>query len=180
MVVSRPLNSANRDSEYPADFMPFYLYGTENEMHISHMLVRSPNIAIYASSIGFSPVLPESVSLASAELILALLEVPEASKQPFPIENNLLPDPFFFREGEDFKVSIWEDPNPAWSAGPGLLRGLGDPMYTGTMTLGKHVVIDAEGPNKDRLSPPRVDEDSWQKELDAIGDVLNGSYVETD
>jgi len=182
VVVSRPLNSVNRDSDYPAEFMPFYLYGTEQGLHISHMLVRSPNIALSASNVKFSPDLPQAVCspINPTGFILGLSEVPEVSMQPFPTENSLLPNPFFFRAGKTFQVKVWKDPYGPWSAGPGLLNGLGTPLYTGTMTLGEHVAVDAKEPNKDLFSPDPPDIPSWQKQLDEIGAVLNGSYVEKD
>lgn len=179
VVKSRPLNSANRDSEYPAEFMPFYLYGTETEKHISHMLVRAPNITLSASNVTFDKDLNvEGRGLLRAGLILTLSEIPEASKQPFPM-GKPLPDPFFFGKGEEFKVDIWKDPKPPRSEGPGLLDRLGVPLHSCTMTLGKHVVVDADEPNKDRFSRIDVDSESWQKELDAIGNILSGSGSHT-
>ncbi|KAK9439934.1 pyridoxal-dependent decarboxylase domain protein [Metarhizium brunneum] len=176
VIKSRPLNSANQDGEYPAHFMPFYLYGTEKQKHISHVLVRAPNIDLSASDVSFSEPLPKAVNdLLGKGLILGLSDIPEASKQPMPVQNKLLPKNFFFGERKKLKVEVWEDPNESWSAGPGLLEGLKKKLYTGTMTLGHSVLVDAEGPNKDKFVRITVDSDSWQKELDAIAAVLSGS-----
>ncbi|KAJ6259313.1 pyridoxal-dependent decarboxylase domain protein [Drechslerella dactyloides] len=179
VVKSRPLNTANQDSEYPAEFTPFYLYGKE-ETHLSHMLTRAPNIALSASNPTFEPELPKEVCELLPKGVILTLSVPEASKQPFPMENKLLPDHFFFRRDETFDVKIFEDAKPARSAGPGLLKPLGKQLHECKMTLGKHVVVDAESLNKDRFSRINVDSDSWQKELDKIGNILSGEYRTAD
>lgn len=176
VVKSRPLNSANRDSEYPEQFMPFYLYGTETEKHISHILVRSPNIGLRASNVTFTPDLPATVTEHLPEgLILTIPEIHEASMQPFPMKNKDLPEDFFFQSGAEFTVAVREDKKPGRSEGPGLLEDLGPVLYHGKMTLGEQISVDAEEPNKDRFSRINVDSDSWQKELDEIGSVLKGS-----
>ncbi|KAF4971311.1 hypothetical protein FSARC_1830 [Fusarium sarcochroum] len=216
VVKSRPLNSIHRDIEYPDKFMPFYLYGTEQEMHISHMLVKSPNIALSASNVEFEPSLSgiDSEDLAKG-LILGLSEIPEASMQPFAEKNRDLSEQFFFRqyseeapeeapeEGQDgsedkdkeqgqekgqeeiivvkkegeFEVKIWKDPKDASAKGPGLLKGLGDPLYEGKLLLRGNVFVDAEGPNEDKLKDKKIESDSWQKKLDEIGSVLDGTHT---
>ncbi|GAO18709.1 hypothetical protein UVI_02053150 [Ustilaginoidea virens] len=176
VIKSRPLNTANQDQVYPSDYVPFYLYGAGEQKHITHMLVRSPNIALCGSNVSFSAPLPEEVSkMLPKGLILTLSEIPEASKQPLPVVNNLLPKNFFFGPRKSFQVDIWEDPNEAQSQGPGLLDDLTNKLYTGTMNLSEMVLVDAQGPNKDKFVRVTVDPDSWQKELDAIADVLSGS-----
>lgn len=45
------------------------------------------------------------------------------------------------------------------------------------MTLGEHIVVDAEEPNNDKFSRVTVDSEKWQKELDKIANVLNKSYI---
>ncbi|KAK6346656.1 hypothetical protein TWF696_006775 [Orbilia brochopaga] len=179
VVKSRPLNTANQDVEYPAEFTPFYLYGTAKEQHISHMLVRAPNIALSASNLVFEPELPSKVCdllSHSRGLILGLMDIPEASRQPFPMENKSLRRDLFFKKDETFNVKIWDDCNPVGGGGPNLLDRRGDLLHECKMTLGKYVVVDAEGPNKDRFSRINVDSDSWQKELDKIGNILSGEY----
>ncbi|KPM44453.1 hypothetical protein AK830_g2118 [Neonectria ditissima] len=177
VVKSRPLNSAHRDDEYPADFMPFYLYGTQQDTHISHMLVKAPNIALCASNLTFTPDLPEeSAPLLAEGLVLGLSEVPENAMQPFLEKNDNLPAGFFFGKGKQFQVKVWKDPKSPGEEGLGLLEDLGDPLYTGEVTLGGHVLVDAEGLNRDEfLDKPPVS-DSWQKELDKIGSMLDGTY----
>ncbi|KAK7420377.1 hypothetical protein QQX98_002800 [Neonectria punicea] len=177
VVKSRPLNSAHRDSEYPSDFMPFYLYGTEEETHISHMLVKAPNISLSANNLKFTPDLPEATLPLLAEgLILGISEIPEIAVQPFPPKNENLPKDFFFSKGRKFQAKIWKDPKSPKEDGPGLLEGLGDPLYTGEMTLGENVLVDVEGPNKDEFQDKPPVSDSWQEELNKIGSMLDGTY----
>ncbi|KAJ4254500.1 hypothetical protein NW762_010099 [Fusarium torreyae] len=211
VVKDRPLNSINRDMEYPEEFMPFYLYGTEKEMHISHMLIKSPNIALSASNVEFEPSLSDiDADDLARGLILGLSEIPEVSVQPFAEKNRDLSEQFFFRQyheelpektleenhvnGQDkdqqdheknkvvprkegeFGVKIWKDPKDATAAGPGLLKGLGEPLYNGTMFIRGNVFVDAEGPNEDKLKDKKIESDSWQKKLDEIGKVLDGTH----
>lgn len=82
---------------------------------------------------------------------------------------------FFFGAKKKFQVEVWDDPNDAWSNDPGLLNQLGNKLYTDTMALGSTVLIDAEGPNKDKFVRVTIDSDSWQKELDTITAILGGS-----
>ncbi|KAK4120312.1 hypothetical protein N657DRAFT_683668 [Parathielavia appendiculata] len=58
-VVSRPttititpvLKNRPLDATYPSCCMPFYLYGSPQEAHIDHVLVRSPDIVLSADSV---------------------------------------------------------------------------------------------------------------------------------
>ncbi|KAF5548963.1 L-tyrosine decarboxylase [Fusarium mexicanum] len=113
VVKSRPLNSIHREIDYPAEFMPFYLYGNEKEIHCSHMLVKSPNISLAANNITFDPSLSTEINhrqsvaeLLAEGMILGLSEIPEDSMQPFPERNQDLAEEFFFRQGQKLKVKI--------------------------------------------------------------------------
>ncbi|KAJ3544388.1 hypothetical protein NM208_g272 [Fusarium decemcellulare] len=182
VVKSRPLNSINRDNAYPDKFMPFYLYGTEREVHISHMLTKAPNVSLSASNVKFEPRLPDKVLKHLGEgLILGLSEIPEASMQPFVERNQDLPEEFFFAQKKRFAVEVWEDPNcdkkDQKRNGPKLLEKLGDSLYEGEITLGDNVFVDVEGPNKDKHKDKKVESDSWQKKLDEIGSMLDGTHT---
>ncbi|KAK6713596.1 hypothetical protein SNK04_004560 [Fusarium graminearum] len=178
MIKSRPLNSINRDIDYPDEFMPFYLYGSEDELHITHALVKSPNISLSASNVTFTPPLPSSVTgNLSQGLILGLVEIPEASMQPFAERNKDLGEDFFFSSKKEFKVSVWKDPKASDAEGPDLLKDLDDELYEGKMTLGENVFVDAEGPNEDQLKDIKVESDAWQRKLDEIGSVLDGTHT---
>ncbi|EWZ40549.1 hypothetical protein FOXYS1_14235 [Fusarium oxysporum] len=184
VVKSRPLNSIHREIDYPTDFMPFYLYGNEKEIHCSHMLVKSPNISLAANNITFNPSLSTEINhrqsvaeLLAEGMILGLSEIPEDSMQPFAERNQDLAEEFFFRQGQKFKIKIWKDPKDATAHGPGLLDDLGRHLYEGEMTLGENVFVDAEGPNEDKLKDRKVESDSWQRKLDEVGSLLDGTHV---
>ena len=51
VVKDRPLSSMHRDPDYPSGHMPFYLFGSGEQFHISHMLLRSPNIILNAGDV---------------------------------------------------------------------------------------------------------------------------------
>lgn len=177
VIKSRPLNSTNRDGSYPQTCMPFYLYGTNEAMHMSHMLVRDPNIDLAASNLTFSPPLPqEALQGLQQGLILTMSNFREETMQPFPPKNNDLPESFFFRQGCEFDVKIWRDPNPAEAQGPGLLDDLRDQLYTGKMALGGQVLVDVEGPNEDPFQTVAKVETAWRQKLDDVGEMLDGTY----
>lgn len=155
--------------------MPFYLYGTRQQKHISHILLRAPNIALSAGNVTFSPELPEkALQNLSNGLILKLTEKYEAAMQPFPTKNKDLPRHFFFRGNQKFKVKVYYDKKDNKEGGPDLLQDLEEVEYDGELTLNLDVDVDAEGPNKDELyEASNVDSTKWQEELDKIGNVLN-------
>ncbi|KAM0351849.1 hypothetical protein ACHAPU_002362 [Fusarium lateritium] len=164
--------------------MPFYLYGNEQEIHCSHILVKSPNIALAASNVKFTPSLASKIDhrqpladVLAEGLILGLSEIPEDSVQPFAERNQDLAEEFFFRQGQTFKVKIWKDPRDPAAEGPGLLEDLGKHLYEGEMTLGENVFVDVEGPNEDKLKDVKIESDSWQKKLDEIGSMLDGTHT---
>ncbi|GMG51297.1 unnamed protein product [Aspergillus oryzae var. brunneus] len=168
----RPLNSANREADYPEDYMPFYLYGSGKQWHISHMLLQAPNATFSAGNVKLDDKLVSSLNKGHAEkgAILALTEVPETPMQPFPTSKSELPACFFFQPDKKYKVKVWDDPNDASAAGPGLLEGLGEPIE-GTITLSKEIHIDLEWINKDPFErEDRVGK--WRDEFSQIGKKL--------
>ena len=176
VIKSRPLNSANRDPEYPRHYMPFYLYGTAKQKHVSHMLLKAPNAALSANDVlldrDLSAVVDEHLS---EGLILTLTDFREVTMQPFPTTNAAIdPATFFFRKGRKYGVKVYRDPNSASAAGPGLLEYLGSPIGQGTMELRDDVHVDVEGPNKDPFDHAPEPMEPWERELDQIEAVLNG------
>ncbi|KAF7340636.1 Pyridoxal-dependent decarboxylase domain protein [Mycena sanguinolenta] len=51
IIVNRRLDAVNLSRTYPADFMPFFLYGTKNQFHIDHALLASPNIVLNSDQV---------------------------------------------------------------------------------------------------------------------------------
>ncbi|GFF60363.1 L-2,4-diaminobutyrate decarboxylase [Aspergillus udagawae] len=176
IIKSRPINSSSHDPTYPQQYMPFYLYGYAKEKHISHMLLRAPNIALSASNVALSPELDQAIRPHLPEgLILTLSSIPEVSVQPCMIKNQDIPPYFFFQRKKQFKVTVWRDPRSPIAEGPGLLEGLRNPIGSGTMTLGNHVDVDAEEVNHNPADCLRIDPTPWQ-DFDRIGDILDGTY----
>ncbi|KAE8376158.1 pyridoxal phosphate-dependent transferase [Aspergillus bertholletiae] len=178
VVKSRPLNSANRDDHYPRHFMPFYLYGSQEQHHIAHMLLQAPNVSLSACDVKFNKALSKAVGarLGKSEgLILTLTDYREETMHPFPPKNDdhvLMSDDFFFRPKQKFKVKVYEDPKEDIAEGPGLIDSLRTPIAQGTMTLGEDVHVDVETLNEDPLEKVELDI-PWDSELDEIKDVLS-------
>lgn len=170
--------------------MPFYLYGDlddgASKLHIDHALLRSPNIQLTAPGVGLSFSSPphqvrENGGGSRNPLLLFLDDVREQTMQPFPDKNATLASlpNFFFREGAEFAVSVWEDPAAGCQDGQEVLEawerlGRGDGgdedllVGRGKMTLSCGVFVDAEWLNVDPYK--RVDPvGAWLKECEKIG-----------
>ncbi|KAE8327244.1 pyridoxal phosphate-dependent transferase [Aspergillus sergii] len=177
IVKSRPLNSANRDDHYPRHFMPFYLYGSQDQYHISHMLLQAPNVNLSACDVKLSEALSKTVRtrLSKGEgLILTLTGYREETMHPFPQKNDdavFTSDHFFFRPEQTFQVKVYEDPKADIAQGPGLIDNLGAPIARGEMKLGNDVHVDVEALNWDPLEKVELDV-PWDSELDKIEGVL--------
>ncbi|KAI3338448.1 pyridoxal-dependent decarboxylase domain-containing protein [Ustulina deusta] len=83
-IVSRPLNSKYRLKDYPPTFMPFYLYGSENEANIDHVITRAPNSQLSAGTCKLEWYQDQDPAIWSKPLVLLLEDVREAPMQPFP------------------------------------------------------------------------------------------------
>lgn len=81
VIVNDSLQSKDLDANYP-DRMPFYAYGTKNELHIDHLLRVSPNIQLNSDHIKnlFIPRLTEEQL--SKGVVLRIPLVREATMQP--------------------------------------------------------------------------------------------------
>ena len=153
--------------------MPFYLYGSQNEVNIDHILVRSPNIQLSANvKIETADTIPADVLAHGAILFAKGIE--EAAMQPFPAtEDNALAheSDFFFRPGQKFEVQVFEDRKGPDEAGPGLVDVKGaKALAEGTMTLGQDVYVDAYALNKDPFERVEGEEKfkKWKKVFDRI------------
>ncbi|KAI3231206.1 hypothetical protein DTO012A9_8158 [Penicillium roqueforti] len=178
VVKSRGLNSNFRDNHYPRNFMPFYLFGTKEQHHITHMLLQAPNINLSSSNIQLDKELHDKVAPRLGEgegLILALTDYREETMHPFPLDNNdraINSKGFFFRRGQTFNVKVYVDPKLATANGPGLLDELCTLVGRGKMTLGDDVHVDVTVLNADPFEDEEPDI-QWEEELDHITNVLN-------
>lgn len=198
IVKDRSLRSRYRDGSYPSSFFPFYLYGTPDDLIIDHVLVRAPSMNLSADGVKFEPEKEKKTlsteiektfslgsskkSLPSAALeqgALVLIEnISEASMQPFqstegPLGDSLGTDStFFFRSGQSFTVSVYEDPK-AWNEpGPGLVDVSSAKLIgKGTLTLGESRYVDSVQLNRDPFEIKDGDQKfkSWKKIFDSIG-----------
>ena len=158
--------------------MPFYVYGSQNEVNIDHILVRSPNIQLSATvAIDLLNTIPADVLAKGA--ILWANGIEEAAMQPFPAtEGNAFAreSDFFFRPGQKFQVQVFEDKKAVDATGPGL-ADVGDSkvLAEGTMTLGQDVYVDAYALNKDPFERLEGDEKfrKWKKVFDRIEQELH-------
>ncbi|KAF5641537.1 L-tyrosine decarboxylase [Fusarium sp. NRRL 52700] len=154
VVKSRSLDPSYHDLEYPGKHVPFYLYGSGEELHISHILLKSPNIALAASHVEFRPNFLKMeqygpvIDLLSEGLILGLMDVPEASIHPVAAMKDGTVRNSFFQPRKIFKVRIWKDPNSVVAQGPGLLENLGRHIYDGEMMLKDNIFVDFNNLNE--------------------------------
>ncbi|KAN0127422.1 Pyridoxal phosphate-dependent transferase [Lactarius tabidus] len=143
----RPLISRFLDPTYPSN-MPFYLYGTAQEMHIDHVLLRVPNTQLSAGEVTVELLEGErSVFVAGLKggLIAVADAIPEFLMQPLSASSLKS----LFHPGAKLAVSIYPDPNAAQSQGPGLCDQLREPIARGIITLGDNTFADAYMINAD-------------------------------
>ncbi|KAL9099527.1 MAG: hypothetical protein Q9163_004987 [Psora crenata] len=181
IVKDRSLKGRFCDESYPTNYVPFYLYGTAAYKNIDHILVRSPNIQLSADNVQLDLDKPLGDDALSKGPILCIEGISEAAVQPFqstegPLGDTLASDSgFFFRPGQSFKVSVYEDPKDVETSGPGLadvstMKLLG----TGSMKLGDETYVDSVQLNRDPFELKEGDEKfkAWKKVFDQIGKEL--------
>ena len=143
----RSLSSRYLDSTYPSN-MPFYLYGTAQEMHIDHVLLRVPNAQLSAGEVTVELVEGDRSDLVAGlkgGLIAVADAIPELLMQPLSAKGLKS----LFHPGAKLAVSIYRDRNAAKSQGPGLFDHLGEPIARGIITLGDNTFADAYMINAD-------------------------------
>ncbi|KAL4967037.1 pyridoxal phosphate-dependent decarboxylase family protein [Aspergillus stella-maris] len=171
IIKNRSLNARNRELNYPATYMPFYLYGSTAQPHISHVLLKSPNIELGAANVQLD--LDPNSTLDDDELargaILCLTDTLEAPMQPFAgTDGDNSTNDFFFRSGQKFKVKIWRDLKRGEESGPNLLPtdldGFGPELASGEVLIRSDVLVDAETINQDPFGDPTDDEasEAWR------------------
>ena len=137
VIKKRRLASNDLDISYPSK-MPFYLYGTPQELHIDHLLLRAPNAQISSGEVAIELVEgSQSVFTAGLKngLIVLADTLPERLMQP------LVADCLsrFFRPGAKLDVSVYHDQNQ----GRSLCDNLGEPIARAAITLGDNTFADA-------------------------------------
>ncbi|KAJ7325911.1 PLP-dependent transferase [Mycena albidolilacea] len=137
VVKERSLKSCYRDQQFSESCMPFYLFGTSQEQHIEHMLLRAPNVQISADRVQLD-VQPPLSAAQLAKGVLLQINRPERALQPPAADN---PPERMFRRGASFDVTIVDDTKPAVTHGPGLAAG-GNQLAKGKVTLAGDVHVD--------------------------------------
>ncbi|KAH9884505.1 PLP-dependent transferase [Cubamyces lactineus] len=137
VVKDRPLNSRWRDQKYPGGYTPFYLYGSQTEQHVDHMLLRAPNAQITSDLITLN-CQPALTADQLARGVIAHLNRPEDVMQPLTSDSAA-----FFKPGTSFNVTIYADDNAPDAHGPGLSTG-GQEIAQGTLSLGRAVFYDSK------------------------------------
>jgi hypothetical protein len=135
------------DMDYP-DVMPFYLYGTEDSLHIDHVLLKIPNIHLSAGRISHAFDPPLSAADLAEGVVVVANNVHEASMQPFPIMKYMvIDDNFFFNVGKKMSVTVYRDPYPASTMDPVHMDAFKEVITTGEITLQGNLYIDTDALN---------------------------------
>ncbi|RDW92952.1 uncharacterized protein DSM5745_00274 [Aspergillus mulundensis] len=178
VIKNRSLSSRNREPAYPATYMPFYLYGSSTQHHISHILLKSPNIELGAANVQLSLDYPLAGDELARGAILALTNTPEAPMQPFPTECSERPSDFFFRAGQKFHVKIWRDLKRAEESGPNLLPAsleeFGPEIACGEMLVRGDVLVDASSVNGDLFDRAEDEGEQWRGLFRSLEGVTGG------
>ncbi|CAG8514963.1 uncharacterized protein OCT59_017920 [Rhizophagus irregularis] len=163
VLKKRHLATVFQDANYPRDRMPFYIYGTEQQLHIDHILLKYPSIQLSADCVELKltqGILTQSQREKGA--ILHITDYYEYTMQPFP-EIKKHGSSFFFQEGREFNVELYKDPvfDPNQN-GPGLDDvDSNTPFARGTIRLPRKdeagcLFIDSYSINKDPTAKYKV------------------------
>ncbi|CAG8594696.1 7892_t:CDS:1 [Cetraspora pellucida] len=131
LLKKRNLGLSYQDKDYPIDRIPFYLYGTENQLHIDHLLLKSPSIQLSAENVQIEFTSGQLTReqkergvivhmIAKEEMDGSIIDLCEVAMQPFP-DTKYLGNSFFFKTNSQFHIELYEDPafEPTLN-GPGL------------------------------------------------------------
>ena len=187
-LKDRSLRNRHSDRSWPRDFVPFYLYGTANSLNLDHILVRSPNIQLSAENVQLSFSQDGSDSVKGEDgipaetlakgAILVFDGISEAAMQPFqstkgPLGETLGSDSnFFFRPGQEFDVTVYEDGKAPDAPGPGLADvSAAKKLGKGKLKLGQALYVDSVEINKDPFEQIDGVEryKAWKAKLDSVG-----------
>lgn len=150
IIKNRPLDSKDLDSSYPK-FMPFYLYGSNAEMHLEHALLLAPNIQLSAGQVSGSFDTPLTDSDLAIGLIAVATSVHEQAMQPFPPLTTQTVDfsKFFFRPGKQLDVVVYKDPYGTTSSRAIDLKDLTEVVAKGTLMVEGEIFVDSEKLNEE-------------------------------
>ncbi|GES83005.1 pyridoxal-dependent decarboxylase domain protein [Rhizophagus clarus] len=155
VLKKRHLATVFQDANYPKDRMPFYIYGTNQQLHIDHILLKNPSIQLSADCVELK-LTHGNLTQSQREkgVIVHITDYYEYAMQPFP-EIKRHGSSFFFQGGREFNVKLYEDPvSDPNKSGPGLDDvNIDDPFAKGTIRLPRKdegcLFIDSYSINKD-------------------------------
>jgi len=139
-IKNRSLCSCHLDFAYPSR-MPFYLYGAGQEIHIDHVLLRSPNAQVSAGEVIVELIEGSKSAFTSGlkdGLIAVANTLPEHLMQPFTSDR--LKN--FFHPGAKLYVAVYSTPEAADSQRSDFCAQLSEPIARATITLGANTFID--------------------------------------
>ena len=141
--------------------MAFYLYGTQQGMHIDHILVKAPNAQLSAGEVTYELIEGnESVVAEGLEkngLIAVADTLPEHLMQPFTSDRLKS----FFYPGAKIDVSIYPDAEAVrLQQGHDLCDNLGEPTARARITLGDNTFVDEYMINLDPVTTMPVPQTS--------------------
>lgn len=165
IVRRRSLDSRLLDDRYPT-LMPFYLYGTKEQLHIDHILLCSPNVQLSSDMVKLD--IPDYGDIDLDEeleegLIAVMDDVRESVMQPFGTGH----DPTFFKPNRTFRVSIYRDSSDFISSFDGAIA-------RGTITLGDCVYRDFDKLNRDLTSFVTKSKRAAMPEFEAFRNFITG------
>lgn len=138
------------------EYVPFYLYGNEKEMHIDHMLIETPSVQLSADRITLtSSSAGEQVIRDNIENgLIAIVYSSDGNFVPPSNEIHLLP--IFDRE-EHKSVDIYKDPNTEYFDDETLKRMLQQPpLAKGEIMCMANVFTDNISPNQIPVPKPDI------------------------
>ncbi len=128
--------------------MPFYLYGTQEDAHLDHVITALPNIQLSAGEIhcNFDPKL--TAEDFEKGLIAIANDVHESMMQPFPLMKDfIITDNFFFNTGNTLHVTVYRDPYPASTMSRTTISEIKEVVTKGTITLNGNLYVDTDALN---------------------------------
>lgn len=168
IIRRRSLESTLLDATYPS-FMPFYLYGTREQMHIDHILLCSPNVQLSSDQVKLElhPDFGDFDIDGELEdgLIAVMDDVREDVMQPFGTGH----DPTFFKSHRTFRVSLYRDPDT-----PAISSPFSGALARGTITLGPCVYRDFDKINRDLTAPTTKSKKTAMPEFEAFKKFITG------
>ncbi|CAG8599100.1 46_t:CDS:10, partial [Diversispora eburnea] len=150
VLKKRHLATRFQDANYPKGHMPFYIYGTEQELHIDHMLLKFPSIQLSADRVKLDLTSGELTSTQRKNgVIVHITDVNEVAMQPFQeIQAN--------QKSRTFHVELYEDPMPNSDQNGSGLDNVKEPFAKGTITLqSRSLYIDSYLINEDPTTDER-------------------------